>query len=203
MSVGKRAARGAIWNVGASTGTRIIGLIGTLFMTRLLNPSVIGEVASALVIAQTANWVSQWGFNPYMIVHGAKGDEQTFHVAVVNFVLGFVGLGAIAGAGVWFAPIFHAPHLASYLPGLALSVLVRRIGAIPDKVLAREMRFRELAIANGVADLAYTVSAIALASTTDLGGQAIVVGNIVQSAVATALIVRATGLGWFRPTPWR
>lgn len=203
MSVGKRAASGAIWNVGASTGTRVIGLIGTLFMTRLLRPEVIGEVASAFVLAQTANWVSSWGFNQYMIVHGAKGDEQTYHVSVVNLVLGFVGLGTIAGVGAGFAPLFHAPHLASYLPGLALAILIRRIGSIPDKVLAREMRFRELAIANGTADLAYTVTAITLAATTGLGGQAIVLGNIVQSAVATVLIVRATGLGWFRPSAWR
>ena len=203
MSVGKRAARGAIWNVGASTGTRLVGLIGTLFMTRLLRPDVIGEVGTASVIAQTANWISHWGFNQYMIVHGPKSDEQTYHTAVVNLVFGFVGLCAIAGTGAWFAPLFHAPHLASYLPGLTLAILIRRIGAVPDKVLAREMRFRELAIANGVGDLAYTISAITLAETTDLGGQAIVLGNIVQSGLATALILRATGLGWFRPTPWR
>ncbi len=203
MSLGKRATRGAIWNVGGSTATRAIGLIGTLYMTRLLRPDEIGEVASASVIAQTANWVSNWGFNQYMIVHSAKGDEQTYHAAVVNLVFGLVGLCAIAGTGVWFAPVFHAPHLASYLPGMALAIALRRIGAVPDKLLARELMFRELAIANGVADLAYTVTAIALAATTDLGGQAIVVGNIVQSAIATTLIVRVTGLGWFRRTRWR
>jgi O-antigen/teichoic acid export membrane protein len=109
VSLGKRATRGAIWNVGGSTATRAIGLIGTLYMTRLLRPDEIGEVASAAVIAQTANWVSNWGFNQYMIVHGAKGDEQTYHAAVVNLVFGLVGLCAIAGTGTWFAPVFHAP----------------------------------------------------------------------------------------------
>jgi len=203
VSVGKRAARGAIWNVAASTGTRVIGLIGTLFMTRLLHPEVIGEVSSALVIGQTANWLSNWGFNQYMIVHGGRGDDQTYHVAVVNLVLGFVGLCAVAGTGAVFAPVFHAPHLAAYLPGLTLSILIRRVGAVPDKVLARELRFRELAIANGLGDLAYTVTAIGLAETTALGGQAIVIGNLVQSTIATVLIFRATGLGWFRRTPWR
>jgi lipopolysaccharide exporter len=203
VSVGKRATRGAIWNVGASTGTRIIGLIGTLFMTRLLLPDVMGEVSSAFVIAQTANWVSSWGFNQYMIVHGLKSDEKTYHVAVVNFAFGFVGLCAAAGTGGLFAPVFQAPHLTSYLPGLVLAILIRRIGSIPDKVLARELRFRELAIANGLGDLAYTITAISLAATTNLGGQAIVVGNIVQSTVATAMIVRVTGMRWLRPTPWR
>ncbi|HEU4732166.1 MAG TPA: oligosaccharide flippase family protein [Kofleriaceae bacterium] len=203
MSVGKRATRGAIWNVGASTGTRAIGLIGTLFMTRLLRPDVIGEVSAASVIAQTANWLSHWGFNQYMIVHGPKGDEQTYHASVVNLAFGFVGLCAIAGTGEWFAPMFNAPHLASYLPGLTLAILLRRIGAVPDKVLARELRFRELAIANGAGDLAYTISAITLAATTNLGGQAIVIGNIIQSAIASLLVFRATGMGWLRRTPWR
>src|SRR4029079_2635809 len=150
-------------------------------MTRLLRPDVIGEVASAAVIAQTANWLSSWGFNQYMIVHGKHADEHTYHVAVVNWVLGGVGLCAIAGTGAWFAPIFNAPHLASYLPGLALAILVRRVGAGPHKVLVREIRLAEVAIANGAGDLAYTITAIALAWMTELGGQAIVIGNIVQS----------------------
>ena len=106
MSLGKRATRGALWNVGASTLTRVIGLSGTLFMTRLLRPDVIGEVASAVVIAQTANWLSHWGFNQYMIVRGIEGAEQTYHVAVVNLVCAVVGLGAAAGTGALFAPVF-------------------------------------------------------------------------------------------------
>jgi lipopolysaccharide exporter len=192
-----------MWNVGASTLTRVIGLIGTLFMTRLLRPDVIGEVASAVVIAQTANWLSHWGFNQYMIVRGIEGAEQTYHVAVVNLVCGVVGLGAAAGTGALFAPVFHAPHLGSYLPGMTLAILVRRVGAIPDKVLARELRFRELAIANGVADVAYTISAIALAAATSLGGQAIIVGNIIQSTIATVLIFHFTGMSWLERVPWR
>ena len=203
MSVGRQATVGAIWSVGASVGARVIGLIGTLYMTRLLAPELIGEVSAAAVIAQTMNWVSHWGFNQYMVVHGPRGDDETYHVAVVNFAFGFVGLCAIAGTGALFAPLFKAPHLASFLPGLTLAVLIRRVGAIADKILAREMRFRELAIANGSGELMFTITAVTLAATTELGGQAIVVGNIVQSTVATALIVRATGLGWLRPTPWR
>ncbi len=203
MSVGDRAARGAVWSVGASVGARVIGLIGTLYMTRLLAPEVVGEVAAAAVIAQTANWLSHWGFNQYMIVHGVNGAEQTYHVAVINLVLGVVGLCLIAGTGPWFAPIFKAPHLASYLPGIALAVLIRRVGAVADKILAREMRFRELAIANGLGELTFTVSAVAMAATTDLGGHAIVIGNVLQSLVATFVIVRATRFGWLQRSPWR
>jgi lipopolysaccharide exporter len=192
-----------MWSVGAGVAARAVGLVGTLFMTRLLAPDVVGEVAAAVVLAQTANWVSHWGFNQYMVVHGVSSPEKTYHVAVLHVAFGLVGLTAVAAAGSILGPFFHAPHLSRFLPGLALAVLIRRIGAVADKVLARERRFRELAIANGVGELTFTLSAVAMAATTTLGGLAIVFGNILQSCVATALILRATGLGWFQPSPWR
>jgi PST family polysaccharide transporter len=203
MSIGERAARGAIWSVGASIGARALGLIGTLYMTRLLAPEVVGEVAAAAVLAQTASWLTHWGFNQYMIVHGPAGAEQTYHCAVINLVLALLGIGAVAATGSLFAPVFNAPHLAAFLPGMALSVLIRRAGAVADKILVREMKFRELAIANGAGEILFTITAVALAATTDLGGHSIVIGNVLQAAVTTALILRATGMGWLERTPWR
>ncbi len=192
-----------MWSVGASLGTRAVGLIGTLLMTRLLTPDAIGEVSAALVLAQTANWVSHWGFNQYMVVHGATSPEKTYHVAVLNLVFGLVGVVLISATGAYFGPVFNAPRLGLFLPGLALAVLIRRIGAIADKILVREMRFRELAIANGAGEMAFSFSALTIAASTSLGSTAIVIGNILQSCVATSLILRATGLGWLQPSPWR
>ena len=189
-----------MWSVGVSIGARAVGLVGTLFMTRLLAPDVIGEVAAAAVLAQTGNWVSHWGFNQYMVVHGATSAEKTYHVTVLNLMLGLVGVALVTSMGGYFERAFNVPHLSGLLPGLALAVLIRRIG---DKVLVRETRFRELAIANGLGELAFTLCALTLAATTKLGGMAIVIGNILQSTVTTTLIVRATGLGWFQLSPWR
>ena len=170
MSVGKRAASGALWSVASSVGARVIGLIGTLYMTRLLDPDVVGEVAAAMVLAQTANWLSNWGFNQYMIVRGPESAAATYHAAMTNWSFAVIGLTIAAFLGPAFEPVFDAPHLSSYLPGLVLSVFIRRFGAVPDKILAREMRFRELAIANGAGELMFTLTALTLAAATSLGG---------------------------------
>ncbi|MEZ4402817.1 MAG: oligosaccharide flippase family protein [Kofleriaceae bacterium] len=202
MSVGKRAAAGALWSVASSVGARIVGLIGTLYMTRLLAPEVVGEVSAAMVLAQSANWLSNWGFNHYMIVRGPESPSATYHAAMTNWAFAVVGLSIAAASGPALAPWFQAPELPSYLPGLVLAVFIRRFGAVPDKILARELRFRELAIANGAGELAFTATALTLAGTTHLGGHAIVVGNIVQSIITTGLIIRATGFGWFQRSRW-
>lgn len=203
MSVGKRAASGALWSVASSVGARVIGLIGTLYMTRLLDPDVVGEVGAAMVLAQTANWLSNWGFNQYMIVRGPESPAATYHAAMTNWSFAVIGLTIAAFLGPTFEPVFDAPHLASYLPGLVLSVFIRRFGSVPDKILAREMRFRELAIANGAGELMFTATALTLAAATSLGGDAIVIGNIVQSTVTTGLIIAYTGFGWLQRSPWR
>ncbi len=203
MSVGKRAASGALWSVASSVGARIVGLIGTLYMTRLLDPDVVGEVAAAMVLAQTANWLSNWGFNQYMIVRGPESPAATYNAAMTNWSFAVIGLTIAAFLGPTFEPVFDAPHLSTYLPGLVLSVFIRRFGSVPDKILAREMRFRELAIANGAGELMFTVTALTLAGATSLGGDAIVIGNIVQSTVTTGLIIRYTGFRWLARAPWQ
>lgn len=201
-TIGTRAARGAMWNVAASIGARVFGLVGTLYMTRLLSPDVIGEVSAAAILALTANWVTHVGFNQYMLTVAREDSARTYHVAVVNTVFAIVGISAIAFTGALFAPVFNAPSLALYLPGMALSVLIRRLGAVADKILVRDLRFRELAIANATGEMLFTVSAVALAATTKFGGYSIVIGNILQSLVTTLMILRVTGFRWLKPVPW-
>jgi O-antigen/teichoic acid export membrane protein len=86
VSIAKRATLGALWSVGASVAARVIGLVGTLYMTRLLAPEVVGEVAAAAVIAQTSNWLSHWGFNQYMIVHGVGSPEKSWQFRSVLLI---------------------------------------------------------------------------------------------------------------------
>ena len=45
-------------------------------------------------------------------------------------------------------PLLDAPHAATYVPGMALAVFIRRVGFIPDRVLLRSMRFRAVGLSN-------------------------------------------------------
>jgi O-antigen/teichoic acid export membrane protein len=117
VSVGKRAACGALWSVASSVGARIVGLIGTLYMTRLLDPDVVGEVAAAMVLAQTANWLSNWGFNQYMIVRGPESAAASYLAALTNWSFAVIGLTIDAFLGPAFEPVFDAPRLSATCRG--------------------------------------------------------------------------------------
>ncbi len=204
MSLAHQAARGAAWTILTSLGARAIGVVGTIIMTHLLAPSVIGEVSAATIIAMTASWMTTWGFGSYAVVKGRGADaaEVTWHATVAYVSLGLVSLGAVALLAGHFAGFFDAPNAAKYIPGMAVAVFIRRLGAMPERVLIRSMRFRTIGMSVALGEAAYTLVSVVLA-TRGWGGEAIIVGNIVQSLLMTGLVMRAAGREWRTPTPLR
>ena len=200
MSVANRAARGALWTVASSMGGRAIGVLGTLMMTRFLSPGQIGEVSDATILCMTANWASIWGFGQYTIVKG-RGEvaaEVRWHAFVLYVGLGAISLGLIALVGGRITPHFDAPHAAAYIPGMALAMFIRRIGGVSERVLLQQMQFRASGMANALGEVAYTLSALALAALGH-GGMSIVYANILQSTVMMAILVHAAGWSWLVP----
>src|SRR4051794_2259738 len=166
MSLAQKAARGALWTIASSMGCRAVGVLGTMMMTRFLHPEQIGEVNDASIIAMTASWMTIWGFGQYAVVKGRGDDtvEVTWHAVVGYAVLGTISLGLVALFGGRLAPFLQAPHAAAYIPGMALAVYIRRYGAIPERVLNRQLKFGASGVANAGGELVYTVVAVGLAA---------------------------------------
>ncbi|MEJ7600601.1 MAG: oligosaccharide flippase family protein [Kofleriaceae bacterium] len=205
MSVARKAARGALWTVVSSMGGRAVGVIGTLVMTRFLHPEQIGEVADATVLAMSANWITIWGFGQYAVVRGRGPDaaEVTWHATVFYLVPGAFSLGLMALFGGSLASLIEAPGAAVYVPGMCLSLYIRRLGAIPERVLQRQLQFRASGMSLVMGEISYTIVALALAAS-GWGGMAIVIANIVQSIVVVAVLLKAAGIrSWWTPTPLR
>ncbi|MDQ3367033.1 MAG: oligosaccharide flippase family protein [Myxococcota bacterium] len=205
MSLAQKAARGALWTVIASMGGRAIGVIGTLVMTRFLHPEDMGEVAAATVLAMTANWVTIWGFGQYAVVKGRGDDalEVTWHATVFYVVLGAFSLGLMALFGGRLTPYLDAPNAAIYVPGMALAMFIRRLGAMPERVLTRQMNFRASGLVLAIGEFAYTLVALPLAAA-GVGGMSIVIANIVQSCVIVVILIRAAGIAsWATPMKLR
>jgi O-antigen/teichoic acid export membrane protein len=200
MSLAQKVTSGAAWTIAAGLVSRFVGLLGTLIITRFLVPEVMGEVTAATVLAFTASWLTQLGFNQYIMVRGGEGREPVFHATILSLGCALLALSLMALLAPHLTQFFNAPHLGLYLPGMALAVFIRRIGSTPDKLLLRQMRFRTIAIATAAGEVTYSALAVTLVINTDLGGFAIVIANIVQAAVVTGTTSAACGLSeWLTP----
>jgi PST family polysaccharide transporter len=191
--------------IATSMAARVLGLCGTLIMTRFLAPEVMGEIATATIISLTTGWLTTWGFGQYAVVKGRGADalEVTWHATVAYAVVGLVGFGLVIPIAPTLASLLDAPRAAHYIPGLALAAIIRRFGAIPERVLTRSLQFRSVGLASAAGEVVYAVVATSLAAS-GWGGDAVIIGNIVQSSTATALLIRAAGWrSWATPTPLR
>ncbi len=202
MSLAQKAAKGALWTVVSSMGGRAVGVLGTLVMTRFLHTDEIGAVAAATVLAMTASWITIWGFGQYAVVKGRGPDalEVTWHATFAYVVLGILSLGLMALLGPMVARHFHSAEVASYIPGMALAMFIRRLAAMPERVLTRKMQFRASGMSLAFGEITYTIVAVSLAAS-GFGPMAIVIGNIVQSCVMLGILVAAAGWReWATPT---
>lgn len=199
--MGVRAVRGAAWTVSAGLATRVAGMVGTVLLTYLLDPSVIGEVAGASIVVMSANQLAIFGVGQYVIARKDAGRDVVWHATVVHQVLGLVVVLPVLALSHRAAAALHSPHLAEYAPGFVASVLVDRVGFIPERVLARDMRFRAVGLTRGAGEIVYTASALGLAAL-GLGGMAIVWANLVRSVLRAGLFVAAVDWReWLKPHP--
>ena len=204
MSVVRRATGGAAWTVASGLVSRGIGMVGTLIMTHYLAPQVMGEVTTATVLAFTANWITQLGLTQYVMLRAEGARDKVFHATAMSLGLVAIALALVVSASPLLANWFNTPDLAAYLPGMAVAVFIRRVSAIPDKLLLRRMRFRTVALANALGEVTYVGVALVLVATTRLGGHSIVIANIIQAAATAGVLIVACGTReWLTPVRLR
>jgi lipopolysaccharide exporter len=201
MATAEQAARGAAWMIVTSLGARIIGVLGTLVIARFLAPELVGEVSVASILSFSAGWFTTWGFGSYTVVFGRGDDalEVTWHATVMYAALGVVALVVIVALAHPLCALLDAPDAARFVPGMALAVFIKRLGAMPERVLTRSHQFRPVGIAAAMGEVAFAITAVSFAAN-GWGGNSIIIGNLVQSTVTVLLLVKAAGLReWLTP----
>jgi PST family polysaccharide transporter len=185
------------WNACTGLGARAIGLVGTLVLARFIAPDEYGEVSIAAVCVVTARQLSSLELGQYLIVKGQDEADAAFHATVFHLGLGILALLLVYGLRDQLGPWLGAPAMGRFVPGFVLATLFERIAQTPEKLLARDLRFRVIAVTRGLGEIVYT--GLALATAMHLGGMAIVVGNIGRALLAMAVFVVAADREWMRP----
>jgi len=184
-SVAAKATSGAAWTIATGVGSRGLGLVGTLVLTYLVARDELGEVSDAAIAVLLANQFSTVGAGQYYISRPTAGREVAWHATVLHVSLGFAALLAVLVLAHPLSVWMRAPSLGRFLPGLLFSGLLERLAYMPERVLAREMRFRVVGLCRTAGEIAYTVASVTFALF-GWGGMSIVIGNVVRSVIRFA-----------------
>jgi PST family polysaccharide transporter len=179
---------------------RALGLVGTLAVTYFVARQELGEVADAAAAVVLANQFSSLGVGQYYVARPSAGRDVAWHATLVHVVLGILALAGVLllarPLGVWM----RAPSLGRFLPGLAAAALVDRVSYMPERVLARGMRFRVIGLCRTAGELSYTATSVSLAAL-GWGAMCVVAANGARSAVRLAMMLGAVPIrDWLQPS---
>ena len=200
MSLARKAVAGALWAISSSIVGRAVGLVGTLLLTHYLAPEAYGEVHIASIVVVFVTSVFSLGFGQYIVANPKAGPEVVFHATFYHIVIGFLGLGALLLLRDQVALLFpRAQGMVVYLPWLVAANCVDRVSYLPSRILARDMRFRALAMRTFSREIIYTVVTLTLAMK-GWGAWAVMWGMVVRTVlVETALILYVDWRAWIKP----
>jgi PST family polysaccharide transporter len=194
-----KAVRGAFWMVLSGSGARVLGIVGTLAVTRYLNPEDYGEVSLAMLVMQITHMLANSGLSQYIASRPKAGRDVVFHATFFYTLFGVVALLLTLLFGARIGASLHAPGIVRYLPGLALAVFLERFAVIQDRIQLRNLQFRSVGLQRSLGELVYSgvsVGLAAFASGTPYGGAAALVWASLARSGLRVITLGAT-------TPWR
>jgi teichuronic acid exporter len=192
-SLATRAARGVFWT---STPFVLQMLMGVLFYG-LLPIDVMGRFEGALIVVMLLALISDLGLGSALIQHREASDA---HFSSAFWTSALLGL-AITAIVVYTAPEAarlvggeRPEEFARILSVLVLLVPFASVSGLFRARLQRDLRFRAMALAEGISVVAYALTAFALLSFSHF------IESVVYSSVVREIAL-LLALGW--TSRWR
>lgn len=148
-SLAGRVTRAAMWSGINTVAMRLVGMVVTMIMLRIVTPAEFGNYAVALAVFTVVSSFSELGLTACMAQADMDPEEIGPTVSFLSIVIG-VGLAvAMLILAPFLAVLLGAPDSAGALRILALCIAMVGLFTIPCGILARE--FRQDAMFFGVA----------------------------------------------------
>jgi O-antigen/teichoic acid export membrane protein len=181
------AVNASVWTILEYGSGMALRVVSSLVLTRLLLPSVFGEMTLVTTLIVGITLLSDIGLGP-SVIQSPRGDEPLFlNTAWTIQVVRASALWFIAVAISWpMAAFYHNTQLRLLLPVLALSTLISGFNSTNLLTLSRHMGVRRLFIIDGTASIVNLITTIVCAYVWP-SVWAIVVGQLVSATYRLAL----------------
>ena len=182
----RKAVVGVGWSGLSNVARQVLSLASVGLLARRLGPSVYGLMGMATLVLVFLGNFRDLGTATAIIQRPHVSRRLLSSLFWVNCGVGLLFTGAVFATAAPIAVFFHEPRLASLLRVISISFFVAAIGAVPSAILARNMAFKKIAIADLLAAFLSYAAAIACAYS-GLGVWSLVVANLATFVCATAL----------------
>ena len=188
---------GLAWTGAMKWASQLVTWISTILVMRLLTPSAYGVVGMALVFIGFMQLVNEFGLGAAVV---QQRDLTETQIARLGGIALLVGCGLLLLSLVLaslIAEFFNQPAVRPVVLSLSLLFPVSALQVLPRALLQRELRFRRLAVVDGLEPLVIAAITLSVAAATH-SYWALVVGPMVGKTSSTLILVvwRRHRLAW-------
>ena len=187
MNLKKQTTISLLWNGLNKVGYQVIALLVGIVTARLLTPTDFGYIAALAVFTMLSNLFVESGFTAALVrrKNNTQSDYSTaFYFNVLLSIIFYSGLFISAPT---IANYFNMPPLTNLARILFLAIIINSLFIIPNIILTRQLRFKEIAIAELSGMVISAIITIIMAMT-GFGYWAIAAQQISQLIVKVGII---------------
>ena len=192
--IAHKTAWGFIWNFSAYFLGKIIVLITTAILARLLAKSDFGLLAVALVAINYLSVLKDLGLGVALIQRKGDVQEAANTVFTINLFLGLALSALVIPLAPYVADYFHDPQVIPVLRWLGITFIINALGSVHTNWLVRDLDYRRKLVPELGGALTKGVISIGMAYL-GYGVWSLVFGQIVGALVSVILV-------WI-VLPWR
>jgi O-antigen/teichoic acid export membrane protein len=187
MSVRKSVVAGVKWTLLSYTVGRLLSLVSSVLLARLLTPADFGLMAMATVIISFVDLFSNLGTAAAIIQQRTLSRELISSLFWLNVAFGVAVTTVLFLLAPVLAGLYREPRLVEVMQCLALTLCVGGLRSVHQALLQRELAFDTLAKVEIVAGLVSLVGGVVLALL-GFGVWSLVVQSVIWNVLMTALV---------------
>jgi len=180
--------RGVAWTAAVKWLSQVLTWGITVIVARLLVPSDYGLVGMAAIYINLFTLFSEFGIGTAVVTLQDLSEDQVSQLNTLSLFLGLLGSMISAAAAIPLGKFFHAPNLPLVVIVLSGGFIVSGIRTVPYSLLQKELRFKLLAVIEGLQGVVQALVTLVLAFL-GFGYWALVLGILSFSVTPTCLVL--------------
>lgn len=180
--------RGLGWTGTGLVLTSLLQLLYTAVMSRLLVPADFGVVAAALLSLRFVTYLSRFGLGSAVVQRPSLSRHEITVAQSVALLTGSIVSVLVVLGSPLLSRLLGQSGSASVIRWMSISIVVGAVTGVPEALLRRSMRFREVAVCQ-VASFAigYILIGITLAAR-GWGANSLVAATVSQGIIYLVLV---------------
>lgn len=154
---------GVIWTFSSNLGTTIISFSLGVWLSRILGPEVYGVLGMALIITGFSYLLLDFGFGEALIQQKVVHKDDYSTIFWYNIIFSLILCITVYSCANLIGDFYNNDSVVSVSKAISLVIIINSIGLVPRIRLEKEMRFKEIGIAEVLSSLISTLLAIGLA----------------------------------------